>query len=263
MAGLGLRAYRQHIHGHDLRLAVHKTLTPLVPLLTQAGVAAHLDGRLRTVRAAAAAMSDRKKSLGAYDEAVLFTKSRLALTERDISELTQVYGKLAVRVTGDAAGLLEQRASEAMGEIVEQGLHVGGGVTRMREAFDAAGFTPANPFTLENIVRTQIQMAYGAGRWNASEDDAIQEILWGHEYVTVGDDRVREEHALLEGTRAPHDDPIWNEIWTPNGFSCRCSIMDIFNGDEGTETQYPPEGAHADEGWNFNPGKVFADMFPR
>lgn len=43
------------------------------------------------------------------------------------------------------------------------------------------------------------------------------------EYVTMGDDRVREEHRALHGIILPVDDPFWNYYYTPNGYRCRCT----------------------------------------
>lgn len=45
------------------------------------------------------------------------------------------------------------------------------------------------------------------------------------EYKTVGDDKVRPEHARLHGVILPWDDERWNKIWPPNGWKCRCYIV--------------------------------------
>lgn len=45
------------------------------------------------------------------------------------------------------------------------------------------------------------------------------------EYRTVGDDRVREEHAALDGLILRHDDPLWDKIYPPNGWKCRCYVV--------------------------------------
>ena len=45
------------------------------------------------------------------------------------------------------------------------------------------------------------------------------------EYKTVGDDKVRPEHQLLNGIILPASDLLWKEIWPPNGWSCRCYIV--------------------------------------
>ena len=44
-------------------------------------------------------------------------------------------------------------------------------------------------------------------------------------YVTVGDERVRESHAAMNGIQRPMSDPIWDKIYPPNGWNCRCTVI--------------------------------------
>lgn len=44
-------------------------------------------------------------------------------------------------------------------------------------------------------------------------------------YRTVGDDRVRPEHQVLNGIVKPIDDPFWRMYYPPNGWRCRCTVM--------------------------------------
>lgn len=46
--------------------------------------------------------------------------------------------------------------------------------------------------------------------------------LW--EYKTIGDDKVREEHEKLQGLILPADDDLWDKIYPPNGWRCRCRV---------------------------------------
>lgn len=45
------------------------------------------------------------------------------------------------------------------------------------------------------------------------------------EYRTVQDDRVRESHKQLHGKRFKTDDPIWDVIYPPNDWGCRCTVI--------------------------------------
>lgn len=45
------------------------------------------------------------------------------------------------------------------------------------------------------------------------------------EYRTVGDDKVRPEHARLHGVILAATDPLWAKIWPPNGWKCRCYVV--------------------------------------
>lgn len=43
-------------------------------------------------------------------------------------------------------------------------------------------------------------------------------------YKTVGDGRVRPEHASLDGIARPVDDKFWSTYMPPNGWNCRCRV---------------------------------------
>ena len=244
----------------DLKVAIADTMRPLVPVLVDAMTAAHLAGRLRTVRAVAARKASRSFAMSAYDDALAWQQKRLHLTDDQVAALAKKYGNEAVNVTRSASDFLEAKAKAAVSDILEEGMHVADATERMREAFQAAGVTPDNPYTLENLVRTQTATAYSAGRWNAAQDPDVQEILWGYEYCTVGDDRVRPAHAAVDGMRAPADHPIWHTWWPPAGFSCRCTTIEVFSDDPAElRTTYIPANDGPDDGWGFNPGEVFQD----
>lgn len=47
------------------------------------------------------------------------------------------------------------------------------------------------------------------------------------QYVTAGDDRVREEHRKLNGVILEVKDPRWDKIYPPNGWKCRCRVKPL------------------------------------
>ena len=69
---------------------------------------------------------------------------------------------------------------------------------------------------------TAIASAQAAGRWNTylSEADVYPNL----KYVTIGDNHVRDDHAALNGTIKPINDPFWRTWYPPNGFRCRCTV---------------------------------------
>ena len=44
-------------------------------------------------------------------------------------------------------------------------------------------------------------------------------------YQTVGDGRVRPEHAMLDEISRPVGDKFWNTYFPPNGWNCRCTVL--------------------------------------
>jgi len=98
---------------------------------------------------------------------------------------------------------------------------------RVDEIFDRYGIGETNPYHVETVFRTNLANAYMAGKWWAGKE--LGDDLWGYEYVAVMDNRTRDEHAALHGMRAKRKDPIWQQIWPPNGYNCRCDVDEIFS----------------------------------
>lgn len=73
----------------------------------------------------------------------------------------------------------------------------------------------------ETVFRTNLQSAFGRGRYEQGHDPAIGRIFKGWRYRTVGDERVREAHALLDGSVFEKD--AHSEVFPPWGFNCRCA----------------------------------------
>lgn len=117
-----------------------------------------------------------------------------------------------------------------------------------------------------NFVHTSADMA---AKWEQFEADGDRYLL---QYRTAKDDRVRPEHADLDGVTLPADDPFWAEFYPPNGWNCRCTVVQVRRG------KYPvtPHDEAMSRGesalqldkrgiFRFNPGlqqKTFPDYNP-
>lgn len=47
------------------------------------------------------------------------------------------------------------------------------------------------------------------------------------EYYTQGDDQVRPAHRALDRKVFRADDPIWDKVYPPNGWNCRCTVLPV------------------------------------
>lgn len=118
-------------------------------------------------------------------------------------------------------------------DLTNQGVHVEGGTAEVANILLKAGLDPtAVPRLAETIFRTQSAAAYNAGRWNIVNDPDTSPHIWGFEYCTARDRRVRPEHRLLEGVRLPKDDPFWKKYLPPNGWNCRCTVLEIWKDED-------------------------------
>jgi len=198
----------------------------------------------------------------------LFAESRVAMSTplqrvldrmkdpKLVRSLRKQYDVQALRIMGGVGDKIETKVRQTLARLVEEGANVRTGLKELNKSFDALGLTPKNSYTIENLFRTQSQIAYNAGRWQADQDEDIQEALWGYEYSTVGDDRVRPQHVALDGMRLPKRDPAWKTFWPPNGYSCRCAVIPVY---DTVKIKRPPR--QLEDGTPVEPDKGFALNF--
>ena len=76
---------------------------------------------------------------------------------------------------------------------------------------------------LDNVFRTNIQSAYGHGRWQQQQrnKDKRQYLM----YSAINDSRVRPAHLALNRIVLPIDHPFWLKHYPPLGFRCRCTVI--------------------------------------
>lgn len=199
------------------------------------------------------------------DDVLDFLDRRADLTSRKITLLEKQYAPVAIKAVAGLGDRVERKVQEIVSDVASQGLTTADGAALLRERLTAAGIDIGNPWAVETMFRTQVSTAFNAGRWEACQQPEIDDILWGYEYVTAGDDRVRPTHETMDGARYPKDDPIWQAIWPPNGYNCRCTTVEIFKGERIASTKRMPtetvvDGVMVrpgpDEGWGVN----FAEM---
>ena len=128
---------------------------------------------------------------------------------------------------------LRTRTEEAVVRALEDGRTLPDFAKDFDAITDALGISPAKPYYVETIFRTNLQTAYGAGRYRAITDPAIAEARPYVEYHTAGDARVRDEHAVLNGLVFDVKSEEWRRIAPPNGFNCRCSMVTLSKQERG------------------------------
>ena len=117
-----------------------------------------------------------------------------------------------------------------------------------------------------NFCQASAEMA---AKWEQFQQDGDRYNL---QYRTQRDDKVRPEHAALDRVTLPISDTFWQEYYPPNGWNCRCTVVQV------RKSKYPETphdqamalGAEATgkdtKGiFHFNPGieqKTFPDYNP-
>lgn len=82
-----------------------------------------------------------------------------------------------------------------------------------------------SPRRLEIIFRTNMRTSYAAGKWERIQ--RTKAALPMLKYMAVLDDHTRDQHRAWHGTILPVDDPFWSTHYPPNGWNCRCGVMQM------------------------------------
>lgn len=102
-----------------------------------------------------------------------------------------------------------------------------------------------SPSRLETIFRTNLMSSYAAGQWQEIEGQAdIAPYLM---YDAVDDFRTRPLHAKWDKTVLPVDSPWWKTHYPPNGWNCRCGVIQLSE-DELAELGLTPTPAAPEDG---------------
>jgi SPP1 gp7 family putative phage head morphogenesis protein len=75
----------------------------------------------------------------------------------------------------------------------------------------------------ELLLRTHTFRAYAVTRYRTLMQQRDVFPFW--QYKTHGDGRVRPSHAALNGKIFPAGHPIWQKIFPPNDWGCRCLVL--------------------------------------
>ncbi|WP_298543404.1 phage minor head protein [uncultured Porphyromonas sp.] len=103
-----------------------------------------------------------------------------------------------------------------------------------------------------------VSSAQMASHWAEYQQD---EEMANLQYRTALDDKVRPEHAALEGVTLPMSDPFWDTAFPPNGWHCRCHVIPVLKEDFPLSNSQRAQDAFDDmtQGkasiFRYNPGK--------
>lgn len=147
--------------------------------------------------------------------------------ERTAQRIAQLYDEGRVvafarsaeaAVTKRVQALIVQAMREGLGE-GEAGMRLTMGVEEVRKR--TAAWTESYA---RMAFRTNLNTAVTAGRFRQAQDQDVRAVVPCFRFDAVGDGDTRDNHRAADGLIFKVDNPIWNKIAPPLGYSCRCSL---------------------------------------
>lgn len=174
------------------------------------------------------------------DLASNYLRGLTPVTKDTFDGLSHQYQKDAFAVAGTTDVRLIARIRDELAKVLQDGGTEQDFERAVAQITSAEGVEAINAFALDTVFTTNLHKAYALGRYEQQMEPATMDVLPYGQYMTVGDDRVRPEHAILDGFTARMEDRVWRKIYPPNGFNCRCirvALMpdEVENRDEADE----------------------------
>jgi len=133
-------------------------------------------------------------------------------------------------------------------------------VKEIKRALNEVGITDDDGSVFETLKRTHAYIGRNAATWLRTYRDPA---VWGYEYRTAEDDRVRPGHAALDGKRYKKEDPFWKKYAPPNGWNCRCVLIPIYRGSVQARARRFGGVPDVDSEFLWNPGLVLSKLMPK
>ncbi len=206
-----------------------------------------------------------------FDEQIDFFRRKLNLPTERYDDIRHAAHDRAFIV----AGALKADLLDDLRQAVERGL-TGGTQAEFNAAFrdlvarhgwtgwTGQGSKAGEAWRMRTIYQTNLRASYAAGRWRQLTDPALlaRRPYWRYIHSDLVA-RPRAAHKRWGDARLTlrHDDPLWQTIFPPNGWGCRCRVMAVRAPEEGDATALPgwdaregglPPGVDPD--WAYAPG---------
>jgi SPP1 gp7 family putative phage head morphogenesis protein len=161
-----------------------------------------------------------------FSEAVAFWRERGG--DPDILEFVlRAYRRRAALATDEQLDVISRRAVNELQRTLEEGNTLRDFRRAMEDQTITLGIAPQDASYLENVYRTNVASAYGAGRWTQMNDPDVLDARPYRQWLTAQDNRVRAEHAPMNRKVWRADDATFANLSPPAGFQCRCVITTL------------------------------------
>lgn len=159
-----------------------------------------------------------------WEEALQAFRERVPQRKNELERLLKAYAQRSDEARRLALEQIQKFVKGSLERHIAEGGTYGDFADDLEAGKESLGITTADPAYLKMVFRTNVQSAYGAGKFRAITDPDVIELRPFVEYLTVGDARVGDDHKPLHKTVYRVASARWRRIAPPNRPNCRCSI---------------------------------------
>ena len=174
------------------------------------------------------------------EEALAWFRARLPLPDPEFRALREEARRRAFWVSGLAALDMVQEVMDALEAALREGTAFGDFQKALSERVKSA-WGEGSRHRLEAVFRTNLQLAYGAGRWKEAVSTRELRPYWGLSVVLDG--RTSEVCRPLAGVVLPADHPFWRTHVPPLHHHCR-TVLVTYAREEGERRAWREPPAH-------------------
>lgn len=162
-----------------------------------------------------------------FDEAIAWHRDRVHLTKAQWDKLVAYAKKKAFTVAGVAQLDMVSEVWRAIDRALDQGTTLTDFKKAIGEHLQNAwqGTVAAPGSRVETIFRTNVQLAYSAGRYEQAVEVKDERPYWMFDALL--DSRASEICEECDGTVRPADDPWWRTHQPPLHHNCRSSLTTL------------------------------------
>lgn len=176
-----------------------------------------------------------------FDDAIVWFKKRVSMSKADFERLSAAAKRKAFTVANVAQLGVVAQVWAAIDKAVKSGLPLADFKKaigpELRKAWSGSVDDPA--WRLETIFRTNVQLAYGAGRFRQAKTPEVagDRPVWMFDAILDG--RETEVCHAADGTKLPNDHAWWKTRIPPLHHNCRSSFIALTEKQAGKLTTKP------------------------
>lgn len=166
-----------------------------------------------------------------FNQAIAYFRQKYPLPTEVWDDIIGAAQDWAFTVAGVTSAVLLNDIADLIERALVEGISFGEWKKQFKARVNNAGWTGATPWRTELIFRQNLATAYNAGRYQQQTDPDVLKLRPYWQYIHGDTRHPRPHHKALDGKVFLANDPIWQQIYPPNGFGCGCRVVTLSNRD--------------------------------